>query len=121
MSGTYYALRNEPGHLDQSYKLRSTICFAHVAYFLHRETPARLAFPFNKLLLEQPGVLVRPNHPIAQGRAVSESEHADIEGVDELELSSRECRALFYHSSALRPFLESFHCYKLRREYGFEE
>lgn len=105
MSGTHYALRNKPGYLDQSYKFCSVICFALVAYFLHRETPAGLTFPFNKTLLEQPGVLVRPNHSITLGRAISESEHANIEGVDEFELTSRECRAVFYHSSALRPFL----------------
>jgi hypothetical protein len=105
MSGTHYALRNKPGYLDETDKLCNAICFVLVTYSLHRKTPARSAFPFNKILLEQPGVLVRPNHPVALGRAVSESEHADIEGVDELELTACECRAVFYHSLALRPFL----------------
>lgn len=35
-----------------------------------------------------------PNRPVALRRAVSKSEHADIEGMDKLELSSRDCRAV---------------------------
>ena len=121
MSSTHHALRDEPGYLDESYKLRSTICFALVAYFLYRETPAFLAFPSDKFLLEEPGVLVRPNHPIALRCMVSESEHANIEGVDELELSPREWRTVLYHSLALGPFLESLHCDEFGGKKGLKE
>ena len=121
MSSAHYTLRNKPGHLDQSYKLCRTISLTYVANLPFREAPTRLVCPTNMALLEQPDILVRPNNSISSGRAISESEHADIEGVNELELSYRDRRAVSNHSSALSPFLESFHRYKFRRWYGLEE
>jgi hypothetical protein len=52
MSSTHYALCNKPGYLDETNKFCNAICFVLVTYSLHRKALARLAFPFNKILLE---------------------------------------------------------------------
>jgi hypothetical protein len=66
-------------------------------------------------------VLVRPYHSLPQRSAVSECEYADIEGVNELQASSCQSRAVLHHILHLAPFLEPLDGYKLGRDDGFKE
>ena len=113
MSSANYALSDEPEYLEKGHQLRSTICITFVAYLLLRKTPDCVVLPVNQALLEHPSVLIRPYDSFGtSGGSVSEGKHADVEGMDELEVSSSELCAILFHPSALRPLLESLHGYQ---------
>ena len=72
-------------------------------------------------MLQEPGVLVRPDDFIAAWRAVALSEHADVECVDAAKLSVCEFLAIGLHPPTLGPFLEPFHGDQFRCENGLEK
>ena len=121
MSSSHYALHNKPGHLAERHKLHGIVCITLVANVLLSKAPEWVILSVNQTLLKQPGVLVRPYYPPTPRSAVSESKHTDIEGMDELEVSSSRFRAIFNHPLRLSPFLKSLDGYKLGRDNGLKE
>lgn len=61
--------------------------------------------PVNQTLFKQPCVLVLPDHPVAEGSARPESQHVDVESVDQLEASPPLATRSFLPFSGIGPIL----------------
>lgn len=121
MYSAHDTLCHEPENLTEGYQFHGAVCIALVPDYSFVEAPTCVVSPINKTLLEQPGVLVRPDHPIATLSSIPESEHADIESMDELKIISCDFHAVSPHPPALSPFLQPFNSYELGREDGLDE
>jgi hypothetical protein len=106
--------------LGRTPQLHNAIRITLVAYVL-TQAPQCMLFPVDQTFLKQLDVLARPYHPLTPWRAVSESEHTDIEGMNELEASSHQYCRVLHHLLRLAPFMECLNGYKLRRDGGLKE
>jgi hypothetical protein len=74
VGNTHHVLGNKPGHLEKSYKLRSTIPFALAMDVFFRKVSAGVVFPIDRPMLKTPGVSVRSNCPVSSRRSILKRE-----------------------------------------------
>jgi hypothetical protein len=105
MGSAHDTLCHEPENLTESYQFHGAVCIALAPDHPFAETPNCVVPPINETLLQQLGVLIQPNYFIPTICSIPESEHANVESMDEIESVSRDFHALFLHLPALSPSL----------------